>query len=425
MHVPSSKPALDSAPVAEPRGARRLWHVLRKLHTAGLRWFFRRTYEELRAPTTMPGRWIRSCNFTLYRGVKTLRRLRRGADDHENASAGLYAFYDLDISPVTFDVCWFLVAADLERRRRGLDYVHCVVVPGRRNGLRDEAADYEAVVGTAERHRRVRHIITATFELLPSCTGHALCATRAEAAAVETYVARHLYPAQYATAFPIGYSAAECLDAARAGADVAVLRGTEQARRTIAEWLKREAGSRKTVTITLRDYSYMCARNSDLGAWRDFASGLDREAYFVVVIPDYDSTPERMREAFGDLRVYFEAAHDLGLRMALYEESYLNLAVNTGPFALCWLNPKTRYVMFKILVNSVPQANKEMMRQHGFDIGRSPSFGTPFQRWVWEDDSRAVIEREFYSMCTVIEQSKENAVGLASDPKQVSIRDQH
>ena len=39
----------------------------------------------------------------------------------DDAARTLFAFYDLQVSPITFDFLWFLVGADLERRRRGLE----------------------------------------------------------------------------------------------------------------------------------------------------------------------------------------------------------------------------------------------------------------------------------------------------------------
>ena len=53
----------------------------------------------------------------------------------------LYAFYDLQVEPVSFDFLWFLTGADLARQRAGLDHIHVVVVPGREDGFRKEAGD--------------------------------------------------------------------------------------------------------------------------------------------------------------------------------------------------------------------------------------------------------------------------------------------
>lgn len=151
---------------------------------------------------------------------------------------------------------------------------------------------------------------------------------------------------------------------------------------------------RLLVTITLRQYGYMPARNSNVAAWIAFAKRLDLTRFFPVFIPDTDPTAERFPES-PDFALCSEAAWNLGLRFGLYESAYVNLGVNNGPMGLCWLNDRTRYITFKMLSESVPQATTEYMQHLGFEIGRSLPFATPLQKWVWEDDTLEVIEREF------------------------------
>src|SRR5262249_11997486 len=48
----------------------------------------------------------------------------------------LFAVYDLEHYPITYDILWFLVWADIQRRNRGLPQMQCVFVP-----CRDEKAE--------------------------------------------------------------------------------------------------------------------------------------------------------------------------------------------------------------------------------------------------------------------------------------------
>ena len=68
----------------------------------------------------------------------------------------------------------------------------------------------------------------------------------------------------------------------KAGKRVGVLTGSEQARRYVDQWLAPRARGRKVVSITLREYGYHPARNSNVAAWTAFARGLDPEQFFVV-----------------------------------------------------------------------------------------------------------------------------------------------
>ena len=115
-----------------------------KIKSKGPGWIVRRLAAEASQPTTPPGRLLHR----LARNATTLaaalpRRLHALAvPKPADAARTLFAFYDLQVSPITFDFLWFLVGADLERRRRGLDAVHVVIVPGRAAGLRREREDY-------------------------------------------------------------------------------------------------------------------------------------------------------------------------------------------------------------------------------------------------------------------------------------------
>ncbi|MEX0828274.1 MAG: hypothetical protein WD005_04915, partial [Haliea sp.] len=162
-------------------------------------------------------------------------------------------------------------------------------------------------------------------------------------------------------------------------------------------------GSRKLIVITLRDYQYMPERNSNIDAWARFAGTLNTTEFAVVFVPDTETAMDPVPAALSDFHFVSEAAWNLGIRMALYEAAYLNLMVNNGPHGLCMFNERCRYIMFKILTESAPQTTREYMTFLGFEIGKSPPFSTRFQRWVWEEDTLPVIEREFAAMRTEIE----------------------
>jgi hypothetical protein len=54
--------------------------------------------------------------------------------------------------------------------------------------------------------------------------------------------------------------------------------------------------------------------------------------------------------------------------------------------------------MFKIVVPSVPHCTAEFIKWSGFEIGATPRFATPFQKWVWADDDADVLWQEFTAM---------------------------
>ncbi len=367
--------------------------LLEQLKAGGWRWVFDRLRREWRMPTTPAGR--------------ALFRARRPR--HSPAPAGetkpsdaLYAFYDLAVAPLTFDVLWFLTGADLERRRRGLGSLSLVVVPGPESGVRHERPDYEAVVDRDDRRARIVDIIVPAVGFLPSPRAVMVAASRGEAEAI-AFGAKHVFPGGYEPAMPRFASSRPCLEAARRErADIAVLGATASGLSQADSWLARHDGGRPAIVITLRGYGYMPMRNSNLKAWIAFAEKLDKKRFLPVFVPD-TSQPAEDLSALARFPVCAEAAESVDLRMALYERAYLNLGVNNGPMGLCWLNARTRYLTFKILTETAPQTTKAAMQHLGFEIGKSLPFATPYQRWVWEDDDLDVIEREFAAMAARID----------------------
>ena len=366
--------------------------LIYKLRTGGLAWLSDRLKREWQMPTTRPGQM-------LYRSGRALLGRGRAV---KNEGDTLCAFYDLAVAPLTFDFLWFLVGAELERKRRGLSAVDVVLVPGRDDGVRREDPEYETHIDVDARHQRIGNILIPAALLLPSVSGVNLASTRAEAERL-VQAGAAVYPPRYETGAPSYPGPVEPLRAARAeGAAIGALRARAGDLSCIDRWLASHGAAGRVVTITLRDYSYMAGRNSNLAAWTEFARGLDPR-YSVVFVPDTAQVFSGLPEALAGFTVCSEAAVNLGLRMALYERAYLNLGINNGPQGLCWMNDRTRYITFKMLSDSAPQTSVEYMRHLGFEIGVSLPFATPFQKWAWEDDALPVITREFTAMVARID----------------------
>ena len=117
-----------------------LARMIYRLREQGPIWIVRRILSEWVLPTTKLGKALHAAlRSMLTAGLLPVRVVRRtfvGALRAEWDT--LYAFYDLKVQQITFDVLWFLTGADLERRRQSLKRVHVVVVPGPVEGLREE-----------------------------------------------------------------------------------------------------------------------------------------------------------------------------------------------------------------------------------------------------------------------------------------------
>ena len=107
----------------------------------------------------------------------------------------LYAFYDLGVAPITFDFLWFLVGAELERKRRSLSSVHAVIVPGPRDGLRKENPELERSLDPATRRGRIINLLVPACALLPTLSGVTLAGSREQADRLVEAAANAVFPA--------------------------------------------------------------------------------------------------------------------------------------------------------------------------------------------------------------------------------------
>jgi hypothetical protein len=376
--------------------------VIYKLRSGGLSWLAERLHDEWQMPRTRPGQ-------TLFRAARALgQSVSRSAQPEEARSCPevLYAFYDLGVAPVTFDFLWFLVGAELERRRRELTSVHAVIVPGPRRGLRKETPELERALDVTTRRARIFNMLVPACTLLPSVSGVTVAGSRAEADRLVRSAGGAVFPARYEPALPIYPGPQEPLRAAREErTQVAVLRATAADLRAVEAWTAARGCDRRVVSITLRGYSYVPGRNSNIAAWAAFARGLHGTGFSIVIVPDSEQCFTGVPAELRGLPIFSEAAVAVGLRMALYQRAYLNLGVNNGPMGLCWLNEQTRYITFKILNDGALQTRAEYMELLGFETGRSLPFATEWQRWVWAEDELPIIQDAFNDMVARLERA--------------------
>ena len=392
---------VSASPAPSPTN---IFHTLR---SEGLGWALRRV--RYRTPATRPGRAVHSGLRFLLGLLRTPARRAQRVNNVKTVASDdtLYAFYDLQVLPITFDAAWFAVAADLARRQLGLAHIHFVIVPGTRGFVREERAAVEAATDAVARMWKLHNIVVPIFTLLPTTTGFTVLPSRAAASAWCHASGARVYPRLYDPGLPVGYHPTELFDVAKNDrtAAIGVLRAPPQAVRYVERWSAAHLRGRRLVTITLRDYDFMAARNSNTAVWAEFARRLPSSVYLPVFVPDTERALDALPPELAEAQMFSEASWNLGLRMALYERSFLNLGVNCGPLFMSVLNAEMRVLIFRIVTPSVPQTSEAFLRQLGYEIGGQLPFATPFQRLIWENDSLEVIEREFFAMVERIDRA--------------------
>ena len=350
----------------------------------------------------------------LYRRTRPIRANLWSAYDNIRYSGKkqpdvLYAFYDLAVSPATFDIVSFIVLAELERKEIGCSSLHIVIVPGSAEGFR--VGDLETYRRTGAQHYdtehmrwRLRNVLVPCCWLIPSCQQVTVCTSREEAQSFQASLVKYMFPKGYTVRFPKAhYLLGRIVAAASQGVVLPSIRTSPQARRFVSDWIQLKTAGRKVIAISLRECAYQQDRNSNLEAWGAFARSLNPSIYCPVVIRDTEAAFEPSPSELDGLTVFSEASWNIGLRAALYELSYLNMSVSNGPVVLCLFNRRARCLVFKLLTPSADATTEQFFRSQGFEPGSQFKHATPFQRLVWQDDRLEVIQEAFREMCDTIE----------------------
>lgn len=337
---------------------------------------------------------------------RSLHILLSRADSTEST---LYVFYDLAVAAPGYDIVNFLVLAEKFRLEHTYADMHLVFVPPEGDAVK-KFEQSKNLLDSGDYVTRLHTILTPACYLFPSCNGFTVCGTRAHASAV-LGTKTDVFPANYTVKAPVPMVKLRYFrEAIERGEKIPSINAPARMKQAVQRWINSRARGKKVITITLRESTYVQDRNSNIEAWAAFAHNLQgRGDYFPVVIRDTEKVAEELPPSMKGLTTSPEASMHLLFRTALYEESYLNLIINNGPAMLCLFDENIKYLFFKVVTASNPSSTVEFLRDdQGMYVDEPFPGSNPYQRLVWEDDTLDVIEREFKSMCQLIESSSQD-----------------
>jgi hypothetical protein len=277
----------------------------------------------------------------------------------------MIACYDLAQCPPTYDVVAFLARAEIERLSRGEEGLDLRILPGPKNGFRDDLL-WPQDIGVRE--SMLKQIVWPMMEMLPSMKSIRREITPNDATPYHGAFGAH----QYMISLP------SIMDGLRHGC---------RPLRPVSPMEK----DPKLITITLRESDHHPRRNSNLGVWLKVAWELTKVGYSVTIIRDTArvDTPisfegvNRNRPVVDKL-----ASTDLHRRSQLYDAAILNLGVNNGPMWLAiFMNAPV--MMFKVTTDIGGCYNDEFYRSYGLNRGGQLPTSPVYQSLVWEDDIHA------------------------------------
>jgi len=300
---------------------------------------------------------------------------------------GLYAVYDLSVSPCSFDVITFLCMAEVERIKLKCNYMHVIIIPPEH----DRYGDKENV------NWRIRNLLLPCCWLMPSCRDATICSSRGEASPLLSNSKNKIFPFGYSIENPVAqYLYYLFKETCSTTPSFPTLKATNISKTFVSEWITyNQLHGKKIISITLREYGKPESRNSNLREWIRFARNLDTEIYAPVFIRDTFCAFTLSEVDFGEFLCFQEVPWNMELRMALYEECYLNMFSTGGPPLLCVMNSSTRYLIFKIHVEGELVASSYLLNSFIVPLGGQFVNSSKLRRIVWDDDSYESIMKEF------------------------------
>ncbi|NKB45696.1 MAG: hypothetical protein GKS03_15600 [Alphaproteobacteria bacterium] len=287
----------------------------------------------------------------------------------------LNVYYDTRLAPVTFDFANFLINAEAARQFTSFTsiYLNVIAPDFRRMSQRDH--EYES----SEKRWRVQHILGQIPKLLPT-----VIRTNIQYDPPSQVVAPN-YPPGYPD---IGkkylnfYSPRLMLGLYEQGAKVQLFQSSAHAKNLVRTYTR----GHSYVTISLRTSQFQTARNSNLDAWYRFSKVLEENGKRVLVLPDFEDCFNERAAWKYDWNVVDFAAHDLDLRLALYEDADDNFIVNNGVVTVLFYS-KCPFKMFNVNFSDIQTTSNKFINLNWMvDPDETPKIFQDNQKWIWLND---------------------------------------
>ncbi len=361
-------------------------NILSKIKVKGWAWFYFRLKQEFRNPKSLPLRQaLDAC-------LRLQNMLVNAAAPWKDNSL-LYTIYDLDINPVTFNFAEFLIDAELESQRRGKTGFVVVIVPLSENPNPHLSwQEYDSVVDISNKKWRLQNIVVPLAPLSAKCRGLYLLPNRNEAG--EFVKGREIYPEFYDGVNLRAVDLVKLMHKLNFPGQFEGLCAPRQGLLSVENWRRANAVTAPLITITLRNFAFDSARNSNMAAWAQFAKYLVSMGFHPVIVPDTETAFETPQD-FEGISIFRECSWNVGLRISLYESAYLNFFVPNGCAMLAVFNPKCSYIMMNCLPEGSSITTAESYKKIGYSIGESYRFATKSQTLCYEPDSFENILAEF------------------------------
>ena len=379
----------------------RLNSVVKKIQKKGFGWLYARIKREFVYPNFAITR-------LLARQRESLRKLcRRNNGAPQNliiAEDTLLFIYDLDVVPATFDFAFLLAAAETFGKSHGKSQVFVLFVQKNSEQLGD--LEYSAIGSQDHQQWRLNNILVQLCQLYPACSGYGLLPSNAK---IDNLIQNRLvYPARYSStykSYALNYAEIFKL------IDKRLFTGFSASKtgiNYIQQWMNCNNITGQLVIITLRNYGYDKTRNSNIAEWVKFAHWVKNEGFTPIFVPDTASCWTSAKE-LEHFIVFNEPCWNLGLRMAIYEQSFVNFFYSNGTSVIGSLNKKIRLIAMSPVIEDSLHQKVDVLSSFGFESGqRRYNFAEKHQFLSWKRDTFENIRDEFLEFAGTVQPNEKS-----------------
>jgi len=335
-----------------------IYKIFEKVRKQGIRWFYWRLKQEFFNPTVP----------YLKVTVDYLLKFKNFLNNSKKSSDHLYAIFDLEVSPITYNIGEYLCAAELEAKRLKKNGIVLIIVP-EKNKKRKYLNEYEKIISEEGFKWRVDNIIVQVARLHAACKGISILPDRLT---IKHLVDKHdIFPKLY-DGTNLRYADLSKLYAAKPNSFEG-LRAAEQGKKYVKQYLQSISVNTKIVTIIIRDYSYDKVRNSNQEEISKFIEYLISRKFQPIVIPDTDSAFDTKLN-IDSKYIFRDGCWNVGLRIALYELSFVNIFGPGGAACIMLFNPLCSCILINPIVENSITSSAEAYAKAGIYEGTQWSF---------------------------------------------------
>ena len=297
----------------------------------------------------------------------------------------LLCFYDMAVSPCSYDFFTFYYAAENCRIRRNLDGLDLFLVHGPENKFREDS------LRTLEQNENFFHnVIVPGVSLLGSCNSFSWMSR--EALARMKICSELTFPRGYSYSTPRSeYLGVELLGSQIREDSPGYFRAPEYSRKMVEQFLESNSITDKYITLTVREIgrdNVNGGRSIEPTVWQEFISLSTKMGFKTFVVRDTSCAfKDPLFE--GALECPIASIH-LPFRLALYERAHLNFNKNNGPNVLQWFGNCDSIFFYQMDPEVVAVSPSWFESRYGMVEGSQFPMTTQNKRLLWEHET---IER--------------------------------